>query len=387
MFDGTPRDLTDSWSSRNEHWIGEISRGAGRRRLRERRKDPLILCGNGVSLRVDGGTLLVRNGLTHYPQRREEFRFFKGDPAIPPRIIMIDGSGCVSFDVLDWLAEQRVPLVRISWQGEVVSVIAGSGFAADREKVRWQAETRADPARRMEFAIGIIAEKIANSIETLEAVIPQSRGRDVAVTRLRDYGEGLRTRPPSSIGTLLGVEGNASVSYFKAWEGLALKWKAAARPPIPESWRMIGPRSALRAGKPSNERAVHPLNAMLNYAYAILQSQVQIEAVAQGYDPTLGIMHNPGRRAEPALVFDLMEPRRPRADAAVLAFALGETFSPADFVIRSDGTVRLMPQLARRGCQVVTNSLAIPREPGQTHTSHFSMTSVPSMGMILSRAT
>jgi CRISP-associated protein Cas1 len=43
----------------------------------------LILCGHGVSLNVDGGTLLIRNGLTHYPQRRDEFRFFKGEPAIP----------------------------------------------------------------------------------------------------------------------------------------------------------------------------------------------------------------------------------------------------------------------------------------------------------------
>jgi CRISP-associated protein Cas1 len=164
----------------------------------------------------------------------------------------------------------------------------------------------------------------------------------------------LRIQPPSSIGALLGIEGNAGVAYFKAWDGLALKWRAAARRPIPDTWRTIGPRSALRAGKPSNERAVHPLNAMLNYAYAILQSQVQIEAVSAGYDPTLGIMHNSGRRGEPALVFDFMEPRRPKVDAAVLGFAMGETFSPADFVVRSDGTVRLAPQLARRACQLIS---------------------------------
>ena len=30
---------------------------------------------------------------------------------------------------------------------------------------------------------------------------------------------------------------------------------------------------------------------MLNYAYAILESQVRIQSVAEGYDPTLGIMH------------------------------------------------------------------------------------------------
>jgi len=52
---------------------------------------------------------------------------------------------------------------------------------------------------------------------------------------------------------------------------------------------------------------------MLNYAYAVLQSQVQIQAVAEGYDPNLGIMHF-DREYGPAFVFDLMErPNAPRS--------------------------------------------------------------------------
>jgi CRISP-associated protein Cas1 len=66
-------------------------------------------------------------------------------------------------------------------------------------------------------------------------------------------------------------------------------------------------------------------------------------------------MHQ-GRRGAPALVFDLMEPNRPRTDAAVLRFALSETFTGADFLLRSDGVVRLAPQLARRVCQLVGSS-------------------------------
>jgi CRISPR-associated protein Cas1 len=111
-------------------------------------------------------------------------------------------------------------------------------------------------------------------------------------------------------------------------------------------------RSAVRAGKAKNVAATHPLNAILNYTYGVLQSQLQIQAVTDGFDPTLGIMHQ-GRRGAPALVFDLMEPNRPKVDAVVLGFALSATFSGADFVIRSDGVVRLAPQLARRVCQLV----------------------------------
>jgi CRISPR-associated protein Cas1 len=96
----------------------------------------------------------------------------------------------------------------------------------------------------------------------------------------------------------------------------------------------------------------------------VLQSRLQITAVSDGYDPTLGIMHS-GRRGEPALVFDLMEPNRPKVDAAVLRFALGETFSAADFVLRSDGVVRLAPQLARRVCQLAAHVSLDNKELGQ----------------------
>ena len=30
---------------------------------------------------------------------------------------------------------------------------------------------------------------------------------------------------------------------------------------------------------------------MLNYAYTVLEGEVRIKAIADGYDPTMGIMH------------------------------------------------------------------------------------------------
>jgi CRISPR-associated endonuclease Cas1 len=92
---------------------------------------------------------------------------------------------------------------------------------------------------------------------------------------------------------------------------------------------------------------------MLNYAYAVLQSTVHTQCVARGYDPTIGVMHT-RRRGYPALVFDLMEPLRPVVDAAILKFALAQTFSGGDFTLRSDGVCRLNPQLARRVAQVAS---------------------------------
>jgi CRISPR/Cas system-associated endonuclease Cas1 len=77
------------------------------------------------------------------------------------------------------------------------------------------------------------------------------------------------------------------------------------------------------------------VNATLNYAYAVLESQMRIATVAQGLDPTIGYLHacRPGRVA---LVYDLMEPLRPWADRLVLDFVYCHTFSPSDFILRED---------------------------------------------------
>ena len=85
---------------------------------------------------------------------------------------------------------------------------------------------------------------------------------------------------------------------------------------------------------------------MLNYAYTVLQSELQIQEIAEGYDPTIGIMHESGNGA-PAFVFDLMEPHRSTVDRKILEFVKGHIFDPADFVTRSNGVCLLNPEMAR----------------------------------------
>lgn len=137
------------------------------------------------------------------------------------------------------------------------------------------------------------------------------------------------------------------MAYFNAWRSLELRWTGAARKPIPAEWQKFTSRSSLLSGKvPKNRGASHPVNAILNYAYTVRQSQLKIDAVANGYDPTLGIMHNRHQGSD-AYILDLIEPKRPIVDAAVLRFLQARSFCAADFVIRRDGVCRLSPQLAR----------------------------------------
>ena len=107
-----------------------------------------------------------------------------------------------------------------------------------------------------------------------------------------------------------------------------------------------------------NRNATHPVNAMLNYAYTVLESQMRIATVSQGLDPTLGYLHV-CRPRRIALVYDLMEPLRPLVDRLVLDLVLSHTFSPHDFELSADGICRLHPQLARQLVQLAVDDIVV----------------------------
>ena len=157
----------------------------------------------------------------------------------------------------------------------------------------------------------------------------------------------LTNNPPSDMAELRGIEGRAAAVYFEPWQELPLTWQTSKRRPIPKSWRTIGSRASLRAGKSKNKSATHPVNAMLNYAYAVAHGQLKIQAVRDGYDPLIGIMHQSTREG-PCYIHDLIEPVRPLVDRAMLDFVRKQELHTADFVIKPDGACRLNPQLARQ---------------------------------------
>lgn len=130
--DSTP---TSAWAIRSEIWRSRVERASVRRTKRAKPQAALTLAGHGVSLRIHGGALEIKNGLTHYPQQRETYLFFRGDIDLPERIMLLDCSGSISFDVLSWLSEQKMSLVRIDWRSEIVCVAGASGYSANPFRV------------------------------------------------------------------------------------------------------------------------------------------------------------------------------------------------------------------------------------------------------------
>jgi CRISP-associated protein Cas1 len=341
-----------AWATRSEIWRSRVERASIRRTKRAKPQSALILAGHGVSLRIHGGALEIKNGLTHYPQRRETYLFFRGDVDLPERIMLLDCSGSVSFDVLSWLNEQRVSLIRIDWRGDIVCVAGASGYSANPFRVQWQLETRGNPAVRIEYCRSIISKKIEATIVTLKKSIRRSEKWERAISAAYGALTKLDGKSPETIIELRALEANCAAAYFRSWQGMPIKWRGTSRRPIPDNWHSIEQRSS-PFHSAGNRNAAHPVNAILNYAYTALESEARIGAIAEGYDPTIGIMHE-GRDGSSKFVFDLMEPERPKVDRTVLDLVKAMVFDPADFTIRSDGVCRLNPEMARMVVTITT---------------------------------
>ncbi len=277
---------------------------------------------------------------------RLTWRFFQGDWRLPSRIVLLDADGALSLDALSWLSNHRVPLIQINWRGEVVHVIGDNPTAVDPVLAKAQLDARKNCAS-LRIARRLIVEKIENSIETLRHFLPSSRVTGSILDKLKHGADLINQKTPETFSHLMGIEARAGGVYFRALRFLHLQWKGVDRRPIPDDWNRIGRRASKVASRLySNRNATHPFNAMLNYAYAILETQMRTHIVAAGLDPTIGFFHG-SYDGKQGLVYDLMEPLRPVVDRQLLEFAQKHTFSPGDFTLTSTGVCRLNPQLAR----------------------------------------
>lgn len=309
-------------------------------------------------MRVDKGTLLVRDGNTHFPAPINEFRYFRGQLDIPTQIILVDGSGNITLDALDWLAEQQAHVIRLRWNGEISILSTPTGFSGKIENIKWQLEARENREMQIEFAQDRISRKLRAALWNLQNVLPDSPYRAAAIENHKSAIADIRSISAQSEFQMLGYEGGLASGYFNSWRSLPLKWSASKRFPIPNEWREYRSRSRV-GGKHRNRDATHPVNAMLNYAYKVLETQIRIQCVIEGYDPTIGVLHT-GKRTkktgQPSFVLDLMEPYRPIIDREIIELLSDETLSGADFSIQNDGVCRLNPEMARYVAQKILTS-------------------------------
>jgi CRISPR-associated protein Cas1 len=298
----------------------------------------LTISGDNASIRVDGGALVVSDGpmlvapdyrgaAPSLEQRTVAGRFRRAGCPIN-RIVVTRPDGFITFAAIKWLHGVGAALIQLDWDGTVLLATAPVG--GDQPALRRAQALAAEDGVGLAITQEILRAKLngqaavarlLSSSETAELIINLSAGLEGA----------------TNAGQLLAIEGTAAVAYWTLWLPMPLRF--ARRDQVPEHWQSFGRRNS-PLGRKNTRKAVSPGNAILNYLYAVLSSEVTIGLTGAGLDPGLGIFHTDmARRA--SLTYDAMEAIRPCVDGWLAAWLAVAQFSKRDFYEEGDGTIRI----------------------------------------------
>jgi CRISPR-associated endonuclease Cas1 len=303
------------------------------RKLLIPRHGVVTLYGYGITVHVDRGHLILKDGIgsdrreAHLPRVGHGLR----------RLVVIGADGLVSLAALRWLADQDVAFVLLERDG---SVLATTGPVRPTDARLRRAQSLASTnGVALEISKELIRQKLAAQEQVARDKLNDSRAAQF-IFRHRSAIDVART-----IETLRLCESRAAYDYWSAWRKIQITFPTRDVTRVPQHWQHFGARVSPLTGSP--RLAVSPPNAMLNYLYAILESEARLAAAALGLDPGIGVMHvdSPARDS---LACDLMEPVRPQVDAYVLEWISREPIRREWFFEQRDGNCRLMASFAAR---------------------------------------
>jgi CRISPR-associated endonuclease Cas1 len=295
------------------------------------RKGVIVLHGYGTSVRIERGHLVIEDGVG---SDRYKGRFARVGHGLE-RLVVLGSDGVVSLSALRWLADQNASFVMLERDGTVLAT-TGPVRPSDIRLRRAQAL-----AHQTGVAFRISRELIDRKLAGQERVARESLQDETASTLIRQIRSELAE--VESIDAIRSVELRAAKVYWKAWRAVPIRFPDKDLPRVPEHWRKFGSRVSALSGSP--RLAVNPVNAILNYLYALLEAECRLAVAALGLDPEMGVLHMDTINRD-SFACDLMEPIRSDVDAYVLNRIARQPLKRNWFFEERNGNCRLMADLA-----------------------------------------
>jgi CRISPR-associated protein Cas1 len=288
---------------------------------------PLLISGFGTCLYTRKGLVVddkSRGLAVEYPPHQLPFDW----------VIVDNYTGYASWSALRFLMAHSIPIVHMAWNGNLYGVTAPPGPISARVKLG-QYRTYTDASRRVTYASSFLRTKLALSIRHMDGLEEsygiQSKGLKEEVAR---FPESRWT----DINRLLEFEAKCANAYWKGYrEAVGALW--------PES----GFISRGNTSYSWTRNAADPINALLNYGYAILEARCRVAVVRAGFDPTIGYLHSIAASKHP-LVYDFQEVGRALVDSVVLEMVRAEPSvrKKGAFLRTTDWGLRLAPEMAQK---------------------------------------
>jgi CRISPR-associated endonuclease Cas1 len=287
-------------------------------------KPRILSLSAGGGLRVKAGSLIAFDGpltLIYSPASKP-----------PLAIVLSAAGGFVSVEAIRFCARAGVAVVALDRAQGFLSLMSGAPKAS-AATLRMQVRAEPTPIARAIVAAKIVALRRAGALMRTEQFI-SALDRAASLDQIRN------------------LEAQAS---RVAWpDAPTLQWEKG---PIPSDWRSPW-LMRTRLDAKGKRGARHPINAMLNAAFAVTAGRLAAYIAAAGLSPAVGFLHS-DKVGRWSLAWDAIEPLRPMIEARTFRFVARERFTPDDFIRAPDGSLRLAPGLL----SAVLDDCAPPSQP------------------------
>lgn len=293
----------------------------------------IVADGYGLRIAVERGHLVIEDGFGRARRARRVPKVGHG----VSRLVVLGHTGTISLDALRWLDRVGIHFTHLDTDGTLLTA-SGRPHLANARLRRAQVLAH-DSEIGVSIVRGVLDAKLAGQARNTAVHLFD----DATAERIEMYRHRLASAPTTT--ELRELEASAALDYFTAWTGnVALCWATRDRDRVPDHWTRFAARRSQIGRSRGNARATDPVNAILNYLYALGEAECQRACLILGLDPGLGFLHNdtPGR---PSLALDLLEAIRPDIDGYVLRLTETHTFTAVDFTETADGNCRLLPPL------------------------------------------
>jgi CRISPR-associated endonuclease Cas1 len=294
----------------------------------------IVADGYGLSLTVNRGHLIVADGIGKTRRTRKVPRAQR----IIRRILILGHTGHLTLEAIRWCHDTGIAIVHLDSNGTLL-LTAGKTGVNDARLRRAQAAAATSHVG-LNIAKGLLGAKIDGQAAVTDTVL------DAQSVAYLISGSREQLNRSSDLVQCRGFEAQASNSYFGAWTGSAIcRFAARDADRVPAHWSIFGSRAShLRRAGRSPRDAADPINALLNYGYALAEAEARLAILVVGLDPGLGIVHTDIRNRD-SLSLDLLEPLRPVVERHILTLLAARYFTRNDFHETRQGACRLLPPL------------------------------------------
>ncbi len=301
----------------------------------------------GLWLSVRGGELALRQRDGRYT-----------DLPPPVKTIIAAGRGfAVTSAAIRQCSAKHIELLISDDAATFVSLFAPTSAANSSRAALRIRERQFKAAFDLERAI-VIARKIVTEKIKAEGHSPVPKQSYLAALRSSKTVDDVRH-----------IEATAAQAFWRQFVGFEMRFDGRT---VPADWhvfqsRYIG-RPQGRLGELGSQftprNAIHPMQAMQNFAVAIVVARMTRVIIAHGLDPCFGFLHDGRKPGRMSLVWDAIEPFRPAIARAVFGYAAAHTFEKKDFIIfvhkiTEEKTVRLAPPLAKEIVAVAIGTIGV----------------------------